>query len=342
MTSRGSLSAQQAAELLSAKLDARRSASSDPAGSSSQRPSQPTAARTSIKPPSSRPSPKPPVTLTQAQLDALAGLRRGYDEQDDRDRWTAVIWVLLLLLLWLVGAPYYLDAGLTKAHATFGPKLRLMATAFSVATVVGALHPLVARAGRFWPIQRLRGAVMQTTASCFVLVTANVYSAASSVRAAADFGQRALPWTIGFGLLLLALEYLLRGLHQLSQDLRYAMLVFAMALFGLFGTYRAVAHGLEREQQRAAALLAKSKQSIRSGTALSDPAYAQTLQAVGDDPQPPAAEQGLGAQRSGIGADEAQDLQPAQQLERAHKRDAVTIEKLQEKLPAVGAPSAHP
>ncbi|HET8931861.1 MAG TPA: hypothetical protein VFN67_00405 [Polyangiales bacterium] len=263
-------------------------------------------------------------------------MRHTYDEQEDRDRWIAVLLALLLLLLWMLGAPYYLDAGLSKAHATFGPNIRLAATAFSVAGVIVALHPLVARAGRYWPVQRLRGVVMQFTACCFVLVTASLHSSAPAVTAAADFGQRWLPWSIGFALLLLALEYLLRGARHLMHDARYAALVFAMALLGFFGTYRALARALAQEKQRAAQLLAKSKPPA----ALNDPAYAQTIQAVSDGPPPLETDRGVDTQRTGLGADETQDLQPAQEIDRVHKRDATAIEQWQQKLPA-GSTTNH-
>jgi serine/threonine protein kinase len=330
--SRASLRAQQAAEMLSAKRDA----SSKPAGRVSEpvpvraspRPSQPTAAGASVKPRPSRASAKPvAIELTQAQLDALAMLRGSYDEQDERDRWVAVLFALLLLLLWSVGTPFFVDSGLAIAHATFGPKLRLAATAFSVATVVGALHPLVARAGRYWVVQRLRGAAMQATGFGFVFISASLYSSAPGVTLAAGFAQRWLPWGVGLGLLLLALEYLLRGANNLAHDLRYSALVFAMALLGCFGSYRAVMSALAQEKQ----LLAKTRPVAPSGAAAqSGTANVQTPETPSNGALQPVGDRGLGAQRSGLGDNEAHDLAPAQEIEQTRRRDGAALERLQQ------------
>lgn len=287
----------------------------------------PTAAEAGAATRPSRPSAKPAIELSRAQLDALALLRHKYDEQEERDRWVAVLFALLLLLLLSIGAPFFLDSGLAVAHATFGPKLRLAATAFSIATVVGALHPLLARAGHHWFVQRLRGAVTQATALDFVVITSSLYSSAPSITSAADFGQRWLLWGVGLSLLLLALEYLLRGARNLAHDLRYSALIFAMAFLSCFGSYRAVMRALEHEKQRAAQLLARTKQS--QSAAESGTNDAQTT---------PAGDRGVGAQRSGLGDNEAHDLAPAQELEQKHQQDSTAIERLNQKLPA---PTEH-
>lgn len=65
------------------------------------------------------------------------------------------------------------------------------------------------------------------------------------------------------------------------------------------------------------------------------PAYAQTIQAVSTAPEPSEApDRGSDVQRSALGANEAQDLQPARDIERSHKRDGAAIERLQKKLSA--------
>ena len=332
----GLLGAEQASELLGRKRDELAKLAGAGSDAIGARNAQPTAAGTSGSARPSRPSAKPVVSpLSQAQVDALAALRHSYDEQDERDRWVAVLFALLLLLLWSVGMPFFEHSGLANARASFGPKLRIAATGFSIATVVAALHPLVATAGRYGGVQRLRGAVMQAAAFGFVFITASTYSAARSVIAAASYGQRWLAWGVGLGLLLLALEHVLRGMRSVAHDARYAALVFGIALLSGFGSYQAVLRALEADRvlARAARESPPSEAAAHGGESA-----AQNTSTPGGDsahgaPQEVVGERGTSARHSGRGDHEANDLAPAQEVTRSHEHNAAAAERLRNALP---------
>ena len=307
------LRAQEAAEKLSAKHSPRKSLTA-PVGSTPRTPTPPR----SVRP----------------QLEAASSLTRSKDQDEDRDRWVAALFALLLLLFVLFSVPLFQDPALATARATFGARLPLAATACSVLAVVGALHTLVMRSGAGAVVQRLQGLVMLIVACCVCVITCGLLEDTPELRSAAGLATRGLPWAAGLFLLLFGLTQLLRALRQLAQDVIYAALIAALAVGGFLGSYAELRGGLMQERARAALLLRERQPEVAPPVAAEsgDGPAAEAAAATQGLTPPPAEGSAHEPQRSGLGADEQDDLAPVEGLDRSHKRSGEALEQLREKV----------
>lgn len=275
------------------------------------------------RPQRARPGQAAPVALTATQLDALRVMRRRDDEDEDRDRWFALFFILVFLALIQFGIPFLGEPDWASARTMLGPKLRIVASAFSLVAFAGVVHVWIARIGDKSLVQRITAAVGFVCAACIFLITTTLYSQSFALGAAAGLARRALPWSAGLFFFLLALRLAGRGLRELSANLAYGTLALLIALGSLYGAYKAVAgstlgtHGLahffkRREPPDAADDPARE---------LLDPTHAmpgQKQQATGD------ATQG----RSEIGANEEDDLRPAEELQGARRKSQHELQNL--------------
>ena len=319
-------SAQDLASRLSAKYDAANQNSVRPrAERVSPPPAAASPATTSGRAPVQQ-SPRPPLALTRAQLDSLHALRRHEEQDEERNRWIALLLALLFLLALALGVPLLYDADFGRARVAFGSQLRLGAAALSIVTVAGALRPLIMRLGRRSVLQRLGSLLLQAVACCVVVIVATLYSQAPGLARAASYARVWLPWGMGVLLALFALEHALRGLRHLGRDLVFAALVLGLAGASTCGSYSSVVRAVANEKHRAQ----KPKPSAAPPAAETPTPGTGTLTAAAGSPAPQPEET---QQRNEVGASESEDLRPIEELERARERDKQALDGLGDRLP---------
>ncbi|HEX2677350.1 MAG TPA: hypothetical protein VHM19_11935, partial [Polyangiales bacterium] len=99
------------------------------------------------------------VALTDAQLNALRGMRTKNTEE--RDRWVGLIFLLLFMLMLQLGIPLLYEPHMTRAHVLFGPRLNIVAGAFSMVTIVATARMWFAQVQARSPIDRVTSFTLQ-------------------------------------------------------------------------------------------------------------------------------------------------------------------------------------
>ncbi len=284
------------------------------------------------------------VALTDAQLNALRGMRS--DDKESRDRWILLLLMLLFMLALGFGVPLVYEPDMVAAHAMFGPKLRMVAGGFAVVVVIAAVRLWAAQVQGGTIIVRVTSYAMMVVTGCILVLTSSLFSRSPTLGMMLGGARAALPLATSFLFFMFAFGAAMRGISNLASNIGYGLIVMMMSTGSMYASYHAifatVLKGHKRGQHMAVAGAgagAGTNPNGPPGLGVNTHMTPEQIKAQLTDKtsmtdwQEKHQDINTMTQRKEVGANEEDDLKSATELNDTRAKNQKTLENLQANMP---------